>query len=75
MINPKNQPTSLGVGLSDNPFQCDSVLCWLKEAEESRKVYITPPGVKCMNLGGASFQTRQLDCDSGKLFQRSRLTI
>ena len=35
-----NRPSRLYLGLVDNPLQCDSSLCWLKEAVENRKVEI-----------------------------------
>ena len=60
-----NRPSRLYLGLVDNPLQCDSSLCWLKEAVENRKVEIYNR-LRCANERHVFFT--QLDCTSGNQY-------
>ena len=54
MFNPDefhSRTYKLALYFANNPFQCNSDLCWLKEAWESGLVSLTELAVRCANLG------------------------
>ncbi len=53
-----SHPENLDLTLSHNPLQCDSRLCWMKEAEDEG--WLNVQDARCANLGGAPFH--DLEC-------------
>ena len=77
MFNPDkfhSRTYKLALYLANNPFQCNSDLCWLKEAWESGLVSLTELAVRCANLGNIYFLRAELHCTSGLVFLLNPIT-
>ena len=71
------RPGNLTLTLQANPFQCDSRLCWLKEAEHQGWInfyyyysYVSP---ECANLPGISWEEIRMDCNW--TFTKTKLSV
>ena len=79
IFNPADYPDSNGrpprleLWLEGNRLQCNTSLCWLKEAVENGSIYFPSDGSpKCYNSTEYPFESVTLDCTSGKhLLSRS----
>ena len=69
-LYPDGHPKYLFLGLSGNPLQCDSRMCWIKEAERTYRPqkdgwlqvwYYSMPIVTCQNQE-ANWNHVNLDC-------------
>ena len=70
-FNPKDYPDYNGyprhleLYLADNPLECNTTLCWLKESVESGAVIlsIVPPTIpRCVNLNDVALEDFILNC-------------
>ena len=73
IFNPDDNPDSDGrppclkLLLAGYRLQCDTALCWLKEAVETGSVYFPSDGLpRCHNLANVPFEAVTLDCTAGK---------
>ena len=67
--NPFSKPSSgyIALYLSDNPLQCDTKLCWLKDAERDGWVLLKDPKPTCQNYPNARWDDVNLNCSLGEL--------
>ena len=56
--------------LDENPLQCDSRMCWIKDAERDGRIKLKDkwnPKPQCVNYPGVHWDNIKLTCDaSGK---------
>ena len=67
--NPFSKPSSdyIALYLSDNPLQCDTKLCWLKDAERNGWILLKDPKPTCQNYPNARWDDVNLKCSLGEL--------
>ena len=61
------RPARFGLWLDTHGFQCDTSLCWLKEAVTAGSIFFPNSGSpKCYNLAEIPFEAVKLDSSAGR---------